>query len=90
MYDNYVDPISYIEKDWISEQYSGGCFATIIGPDDGSNPNDYEYLRKPIDDDDNRILISCSESSTKFYGYIEGAARSGKLTAETIISSLSV
>jgi monoamine oxidase len=77
MYSNYTEPKSYIEKDWISEQYSGGCFASIVGTSGLSK--DYDFLSKPIDD--NRIFISCSESSEHYYGYMEGAAVSGIKTA---------
>ena len=79
IYSNYSEPKAYIEKDWIGEQYSGGCFASIVGT--RGQAKDYEFLNKPID---NRIFLSCSESSEHYYGYMEGAAISGSKTALAI------
>lgn len=79
LYSNYSEPIAYIEKDWIAEDYSGGCYAAVVGP--GGLSKDYDWLRTPVD---NRIFISCSESSENHYGYMEGAAQSARSVVKLV------
>jgi monoamine oxidase len=86
MYPNYGDPpLAYMEKDWLAEQYSGGCFAAIARPTESSCfAKHKDLLHQAIVKD--KVLVAGTESSTQFYGYLEGAVLAGKRAAEEVIA----
>ena len=77
-------PLAYIAKDWIAEPHSGGCFAAAFPPSDEAIFARYSpFLRTPIVP--HRLVLAGTESSTQFYGYLEGAARAGARAAQELI-----
>lgn len=77
-----AEPIEYLERDWMAERYSRGCYGahfttgvwTAYGP----------ALRAPI----GRVHWAGAECSPVWNGYMEGAVRSGEHTAEDVLAQL--
>ena len=79
-------PIHYVERDWCVEEYSGGCFAAVVGPTpEAMFASHGALLREPIVT--GRVFVAGTEASTAFYGYLEGAARRGEEVAREILST---
>ncbi|GFN74873.1 amine oxidase [flavin-containing] [Plakobranchus ocellatus] len=72
-------PINYVEKDWSSEQYSGGCYCLALPP--GVLTSFGEILRKPVD----RVFFAGTETATDWLGYMEGAIQSGERAAQQVL-----
>ncbi|MEU4117485.1 FAD-dependent oxidoreductase [Kitasatospora sp. NPDC028055] len=72
------EPIGYHVTDWINEEYSRGCYAALFGPGDwlAQGPQ----LTEPF----GRVHWAGTETSTEFFGLMEGAIRSGLRAAEEI------
>ena len=80
---NWAEPIHYVERDWMNQEHSGGAFAAIVRPTQGAIfARHGELLRIPLVE--NRIWLAGTEASTRFYGYLEGAALRGEQVAEEI------
>jgi len=78
--------LAFLSKDWLDEPYSGGCFASIVPPSsDAIFARCSQLLREPIVP--HRLVVAATESSTQFYGYLEGAARAGARAAEEVLSA---
>ena len=73
-------PIEYIEKNWIEEEYTRGCYGGHFTP--GVWTAYGKHLRQPI----GHIHWAGTETATEWNGYMEGAVRSGERVAEEIIS----
>ncbi len=71
----------YIDKDWIAEEYSKGCYVGIMPP--GILSQTAEALRKPV----NRIHFAGTETATKWVGYFDGAIEAGLRAAEEILKA---
>ncbi len=75
-------PIEYIERDWMAEEYSRGCYGAHFTPgvwgDFGS------ALTEPV----GPIHWAGAECSSVWNGYMEGAVRSGEETAHTVLGTL--
>ncbi|KAF7494167.1 Amine oxidase [flavin-containing] B [Sarcoptes scabiei] len=78
-----LKPIHYEEKNWMSEQYTGGCFTAIGAP--GFLTNYGPMLSQPLWD---CILPAGSETSTHWAGYMEGALQSGERAALLALKKL--
>ena len=79
-----VQMIAYIEKDWMAERYSGGCFAAVVKPSSTSAfANHKHLLREPIVP--GKVFVAGTESSTRFFGYLEGATLAGKRAATEVV-----
>lgn len=74
-------PISYVERSWAAEPYSGGGYATVFTP--GTWVSYGRALRKPL----GLIHWAGSETATDSMGYMEGATQSGHLAAEEILET---
>jgi monoamine oxidase len=76
-------PIEYIERDWMAEEFSRGCYGAHFTPgvwgDFGAS------LTEPI----GPIHWAGAECSSVWNGYMEGAVRSGEETAHTVLGTLS-
>ncbi|MFB7907305.1 flavin monoamine oxidase family protein [Kitasatospora sp. NPDC059146] len=72
------EPIGYHVTDWVNEEYSRGCYAALFGPGDwlAQGPQ----LTEPF----GRVHWAGTETSTEFFGLMEGAIRSGLRAAEEI------
>jgi monoamine oxidase len=66
--------------DWVNAEYSRGCYAALFGPGDWvrSGP----HLTAPH----GRVHWAGTETSTEFFGLMEGAIRSGRRVAAEIRS----
>ncbi|OTF68988.1 amine oxidase[flavin-containing]-like protein [Euroglyphus maynei] len=71
-----LKPIHYEEKNWMSEQYTGGCF-TGLGST-GFLTNYGPLLKRPLFD---CIFPAGTETSTHWAGFMDGALQSGERAA---------
>jgi monoamine oxidase len=69
------EPIGFHVTDWLGETYSRGCYAALFGPGDwiAQGPG----LTRPH----GRVHWAGTETSTEFFGLMEGAIRSGHRAA---------
>lgn len=74
-------PTAYVEKDWSSEQYSGGCYCVALPP--GVLTSYGEILRIPV----GRVFFAGTETATEWMGYMEGAIQSGERAAQQVLKS---
>jgi monoamine oxidase len=65
--------------DWVSEEYSRGCYAAVFGPGDWTRLG--PHLTRPH----GRIHWAGTETSTEFFGLMEGAVRSGRRAAAEVL-----
>jgi monoamine oxidase len=76
------DPLEYLERDWMAEEYSRGCYGAHFTP--GTWTSYGHALRSPI----GRIHWAGAECSPVWNGYMEGAVRSGESTADDVLVAL--
>lgn len=75
-----ADPVSYVEKDWSAEEFTRGCYGAHFGPGTGTAYG--PVLREPV----GRIHWAGAEYAVEWSGYMEGAVRSGRTTAEAVLA----
>lgn len=75
-------PIEYIERDWMAEEFSRGCYGAHFTP--GVWTSYGHALRTPI----GPIHWAGAECSAVWNGYMEGAVRSGEQTAGDVAAAL--
>ncbi len=73
-----LHPINYKEKNWMNEQYSGGCYTSTYGP--GVLTQLGKELRKPF----GRLYFAGTETATHWAGYMEGAIQAGERAAREV------
>lgn len=73
-----ANPIDFLEKDWMAEEFSRGCYGAHFAP--GVWTQYGAALNEPI----GRLYWAGTECSAEFNGYIEGAVRSGERTASEV------
>lgn len=73
-------PLAVHVTDWVHERYSRGCYAALMGPGDwlAAGPR----LREPF----HRVHWAGTETSTEYFGLMEGAIRSGDRAATEVIT----
>jgi monoamine oxidase len=71
-------PLEYLERDWMAEEFSRGCYGAHVTPGVWTAFGD--ALRTPI----GRIHWAGAECSPVWNGYMEGAVRSGETTADDV------
>ncbi|MFI1253621.1 flavin monoamine oxidase family protein [Streptomyces netropsis] len=76
------DPIGYHVTDWVNADYSRGCYAALFGPGDWLRNG--PHLTRPHE----RVHWAGTETSTEFFGLLEGAIRSGHRAAAEITSAV--
>lgn len=88
MYCLDIEPIAFKIRDWTkSEKYSGGCFAGVFPPTNNSTfVTNFQSLAMPF----GRIYFAGTETSTKYYGYMEGARLSGLRAATEVDMALTM
>jgi monoamine oxidase len=77
--------------DWVGEPYSRGCYAALfgpgdwtrLGPDRGTPPGPGAGLAEPH----RRVHWAGTETSTEYFGLMEGAIRSGHRVAAEILTA---
>lgn len=75
---NAAEPLAYVERDWMAEEFSRGCYGAHFTP--GVWTAYGHALRTPI----GRIHWAGAECSPVWNGYMEGAVRSGELAAAAV------
>ncbi|MCU1369435.1 MAG: amine oxidase [Ilumatobacteraceae bacterium] len=75
---NAAHPVEYLERDWMAEEFSRGCYGAHFTP--GVWTAYGEALRQPV----GRIHWAGAECSPVWNGYMEGAVRSGEATADDV------
>lgn len=75
-----ANPTAYVEKDWTAEEFTRGCYGAHFAPGVWTNHGD--VLRPPI----GRIHWAGAEYAVEWNGYMEGAVRSGRATADEILA----
>lgn len=73
-------PIEYLERDWMDEEFSRGCYGAHFTPGVWSAYG--HALRRPV----GRIHWAGAECSPVWNGYMEGAVRSGESTADEVMA----
>jgi monoamine oxidase len=73
------EPLDVHVTDWVSERYSRGCYAAVFGPGDWTRLG--PHLTRPH----GRIHWAGTETSTEFFGLMEGAVRSGRRAAAEVL-----
>jgi monoamine oxidase len=76
-------PVACHVTDWVSQDYSKGCYAALFGP------GDWIRLGPHLTTPHARVHWAGTETSTEFFGLMEGAIRSGHRAAAGILSHTS-
>jgi monoamine oxidase len=82
--DQALSPIEYVERDWMAEEFSRGCYGAHFTP--GVWTHYGHALRTPI----GRIHWAGAECATVWNGYMEGAVRTGEATATEVAATLTL
>jgi monoamine oxidase len=77
------EPTGFHVTNWVREQYSRGCYAALFGP------GDWQRLGPHLTTPHGRVHWAGAETSTEFFGLMEGAIRSGHRAAADILSQQS-
>ena len=75
-------PDEYVERDWMAEEFSRGCYGAHFTPGVWTAYGD--ALREPV----GRIHWAGAECSPVWNGYMEGAVRSGESAAGDVLALL--
>ncbi|XP_067088236.1 amine oxidase [flavin-containing]-like, partial [Osmerus mordax] len=75
--------IHYREKDWATEEFSGGCPVSVMTP--GLLSYHHPSLRRPC----GRIHWAGTETATQWNGYMSGAIQAGQRAALEVLAELS-
>jgi len=75
------DPVEYLERDWMAEEFSRGCYGAHFTPGVWTAFGD--ALTEPV----GRIHWAGAECAPVWNGYMEGAVRSGERVARDLIGS---
>ncbi|BEL02170.1 FAD-dependent oxidoreductase [Actinoplanes sichuanensis] len=73
-------PVAVHITDWVNEPYSKGCYAAVFGP------GDWTRLGPHLIAPHGRVHWAGTETSTEFFGLMEGAIRSGHRVADEVLS----
>ena len=74
-----AEPLEYVEKDWMAEEYTRGCYGAHFTP--GVWTAYGEALRQSV----GRIHWAGAETSPVWNGYLEGAVRTGEQVAGRLL-----
>ncbi|XP_078694174.1 amine oxidase [flavin-containing]-like [Branchiostoma floridae x Branchiostoma belcheri] len=77
-----LHPTCYVEKNWLEEPYSGGCYTTALPP--GVLTQFGRIVREPF----GRIYFAGTETATQWSGYMEGAVAAGQRAAREILHAM--
>lgn len=75
-------PLEFIERSWMEEEFSRGCYAGTMAP--GAWTTFGPALRQPV----GRIHWAGTETATYWNGYVEGAMQAGERTADEVLGEL--
>lgn len=71
-------PVNFVERNWNEQTFARGGYSAVFPP--GAWTQLGSALRAPV----GRIHWAGTETSTRWYGYIDGAVRSGEAAAEAV------
>ncbi|OWF56713.1 amine oxidase [flavin-containing]-like isoform X1 [Mizuhopecten yessoensis] len=74
-----LHPVHYEEKNWMEEQWSGGCYTVMLPP--GFLTKFGRELRRPV----GKLYFAGTETATQWSGYMEGAIQAGERAAREIL-----
>lgn len=77
-----LSPVSYLEHDWNTEEWTRGCYGAHLPP--GAWTQVGQALRAPV----GRIHWAGTETATRWCGYIDGAITSGERAALEAVQAL--
>jgi monoamine oxidase len=77
------EPLAFHVTDWVNEEYSRGCYAALFGP------GDWLALGPQLTRPHGRVHWAGTETSTEFFGLMEGAIRSGRRAADEVLQTSS-
>lgn len=77
-----AEPLDYVERNWVDEQWTRGCYGANFGPAGWTRYG--SALREPF----GRIHWAGAETSTVWMNYMDGAVRSGERAAEEVAIAL--
>ncbi|MFF8771868.1 flavin monoamine oxidase family protein [Kitasatospora sp. NPDC015120] len=73
------EPVGFHLTDWVGDPYSKGCYAALFGP------GDWLRLGPALTAPHGRVHWAGTETSTEFFGLLEGAIRSGHRVVAEIL-----
>ncbi|MEU6234825.1 FAD-dependent oxidoreductase [Kitasatospora sp. NPDC047058] len=73
------EPVGFHVTDWVNDLYSKGCYAALFGP------GDWLRLGPRLTAPHGRVHWAGTETSTAFFGLLEGAVRSGHRVVAEIL-----
>jgi monoamine oxidase len=73
-------PIGFHVTDWVNEEYSHGCYAALFGPGEWARRG--PHLTTPHQ----RVYWAGTETSTEYFGLMEGAIRSGRRVVPQVLA----
>lgn len=74
-----LHPVHYEEKNWCEDEWSGGCYTTMMPP--GFLTTFGQELRQPV----GRVHFAGTETASQWSGYMEGAIQAGERAAREIL-----
>lgn len=80
--DTAAKPVAYIERNWSTEKFTGGCHGAHFSP--GVWTTNGPILAEP----EGVLHWAGAEYATRFNGYMEGAVRSGREVAAAVAREL--
>lgn len=75
-------PVHYEEKNWLKEQYSGGCYVSTFPT--GVMSRYGKTLREPF----LRVYFAGTETATTWPGYMNGAVQAGERAAREVLHAM--
>lgn len=79
-----LEPILYLEKDWLADEFAGGCYVGTFPP--GVMTSYGRVLRMPF----GRIHFAGTITASLWAGYMEGAVESGERAALEVLCRLGI
>jgi monoamine oxidase len=74
------EPTGFRVSNWVRERYSRGCYAALFGP------GDWKLLGPHLTAPHGRVHWAGAETSTEYFGLMEGAIRSGHRAAAQVLA----
>ncbi|XP_046546289.1 amine oxidase [flavin-containing] B-like isoform X1 [Haliotis rubra] len=75
----FLEPVGYVEKNWMEDEYSGGCYSVILPP--GVLTQYGREIRKPH----HRLYFAGTETATEWMGFMDGAIQAGERAAREVL-----
>ncbi|XP_073248477.1 amine oxidase [flavin-containing] B-like [Porites lutea] len=82
--DEALEPVLYLEKNWMADEFAGGCYVGTFPP--GVLSNFGKALRVPF----GRVHFAGTITASLWAGYMEGAVESGERAALEVLSRLGI